>query len=104
MPLLIQIFLYFKRDRGYALVDTELVNWDRECDRALQRIEDEQNKMRIFKEDVVSKFGDIMDDEYGLMEDDDDDYNKYDNNNRWNNNNNNNLGGFKLDNDVFFLL
>eukprot|EP01083_Nonionella_stella_P212328 766943_1 len=76
------------------------VNWDRECDRALQRIEDEQNKMRIFKEDVVSKFGDIMDDEYGLMEDDDDDYNKYDNNNRWNNNNNNNnLGGFKLDND-----
>ena len=42
-----------------------------ECDRALRRIDNEQEKMRLFHEDVKSKFGDMMDD--GLLFDDDDD-------------------------------
>ena len=68
----------------------------KECDRALQRIEDEQERMRLFKEDVKSKFGDLMDGD-GLLEDDEDDdnYGHNNNGNKWNDG----LGGFKLDGD-----
>ena len=59
----------------------------------MERIEDEQEKMRLFKEDVKSKFGDLMDGDGLLEEDDDDDYNQ--NNGIYNNG----LGGFKLDGD-----
>eukprot|EP01084_Bolivina_argentea_P005061 9570_1 len=47
------------------------VNWDRECHRALKRIEAEQEKMRVFKEDVEKKFADIIEEDEGLLEDED---------------------------------
>ena len=66
----------------------------KECDRALERIEDEQEKMRLFKEDVKNKFGDLMDGD-GLLESPDDDDEEYNNAGaRYNG-----LGGFKLDGD-----
>ena len=48
---------------------------EQECDRALRRIDNEQEKMRLFHENVRSKFSDLMksgllfDDEYGDDED-----------------------------------
>ena len=57
-----------------------LIGWcllimDQECDRALHRIDNEQEKMRLFHEDVRCKFSDLIksellfDDDYGDGED-----------------------------------
>jgi len=48
------------------------VNWDRECERALKRIEHDQEKLMEFRMEVKHKFGEIIDTEGGLLQADDD--------------------------------